>query len=176
MSGTSQHNEEEDRPQSRWGADFWSKYRKLSSLIAARPDGYPPQELVPAPRATPQIQNTEKLLSHVTGLVQSKRDATGDMWTEGVATLQVETSDGTQTVALSLQNIASWTPKQTAMTRQLPGRAAGTETVQVRGYLPPTAATELFRQFQDVLDHLGWAENAITRDYRAGEDEVASHR
>jgi len=175
MSGSSQHDDE-DRPQSRWGADFWSKYRKLSSLIASRPDGYPPRELVPAPRATPQIQNTEKLLSHVTGLVESKRDATGDMWTEGVAPLQLETEDGTRTVALSLDHISSWTPKQTTITRQKPGRAAGTETVPVRGYLPPTAATELFRQFQDVLDHLGWAENAVVQDYRADESEVATHR
>lgn len=175
MAGTSQHDEE-DRPQSRWGADFWSKYRKLSSLIASRPDGYPPQELVPAPRATPQIQNTEKLLSHVTGLVESKRDATGSMWTQGVAPLQLDTDDGPRTVKLSLDHIASWTPKQTTMTRQKPGRAAGTETVPVRGYLPPTAATHLFRQFQDVLDHLGWAENVVVQDYQADESEVASHR
>lgn len=175
MPGHSQ-NDDEDRPRSRWGADFWSKYRKLSSLIASRPDGYPPKQLIPGPRATPQIQNTEKLLSHVTGLVESKRDATGDKWTAGVAPLEVDTNEGTQTVALSLANIAAWTPKQTTLTRQKPGRAAGTETVSVRGYLPPTAATHLFRQFQDVLDHLGWAENVVVQDYQADESEVASYR
>lgn len=166
----------DDRPQSRWGADFWSKYRKLSSLIASRPDGYPPRQLIPKPQATRQIRNTEKLLTHVCGLVDAKRDAAGNMWTEDVAKLHVSRDGETQAIAVSLDDIASWTPQQTTITQQKKGRAAGTETVTVRGYLPPTVATELFRQFQRVLDHLGWAENIVTRDYRAGEDEVATHQ
>lgn len=166
--------DKDDRPQSRWGADFWSKYRKLSSLIASRPDGYPARKLVPAPQATPQIRNTEKLLSHVTALLQAKRDVAGDNWTKSatyVTDVEVNSDNG----ELSLKNIASWTPEQTTIERSKPGRAAGTKRVSVRGYLPPTAATELFRQFQETLDHLGWAEHAAIKDYTAGEDEVLRH-
>jgi hypothetical protein len=171
---TSNPHDEDDRPQSRWGADFWSKYRKLSSLIASRPDGYPARQLVPAPQASAQIRNTEKLLSHVTALLEAKRDVTGDNWTKSVsyvADVQVNSDNG----ELSLEDIASWTPEQTTIERSKPGRAAGTKQVAVRGYLPPTAATELFRQFQEILDHLGWAEHAAIKDYTAGEDEVLRH-
>lgn len=170
----SQHDED-DRPQSRWGADFWAKYRKLSSLIASRPDNYPARQLVPAPQATAQIRNTEKLLSHVVGLVDAKSDVAGDKWTTPatyVNNVQVNSDTG----RLCLDDIASWTPEETTIERSKPGRAAGSESVTVRGYLPPTAATELFRQFQDVLDHLGWAENVVIQDYRAGENEVATHK
>lgn len=173
MSSTSQ-NDEDDRPQSRWGADFWSKYRKLSSLIASRPDGYPPNQLVPEPRASPHIKNTEKLLSHVAGLVEAKSEVAGEKWTKNVAQVNgLGKNNGNG--QLSLSDIASWTPEQTTIERQKRGRAAGTEVVQVRGFLPPTAATQLFRQFQEVLDHLGWAENAAIKDYNAGEDEVLRH-
>jgi len=173
MATTPQDNES---PHSRWGSDFWDKYQQLSSLIASRPDGYPPRQLIPEPQASPHIQNTEKLLTHVTGLVNAKSDQIGERWQKGVATIQLPGENGDpSTHEVSLDNIANWTPQYTTITRSKPGRGAGTETIPVRGYLPPTAATQLFRQFQTVLDHLGWAEDATIKDYTAGGDEVLRH-
>lgn len=158
-----------------WGSDFWDHRRKLSRLIAGRPTGYHPSQLVPAPQATQKIKQTEKLLTHVVGLLSPKRDLAGDKWERDVATLTYEKDSEQTTETLSLADIASWTEKQTTVTREKPGRAAGNEEIPVRGYLPPTAAANLFLQLEEVLDHLGWTDDEVIQDYRAGENEVAHH-
>jgi hypothetical protein len=172
---TSNPHDEDDRPQSAWHNDFWRKYDTLSSLIVNRPDGYPPQQLVPAPKATAGIRKTEKLLSHVVSRIDPKQDSVGERWSKDVAYVSDLSLNGDQGY-LSLSDLASWEAEKTTVERSKPGRAAGSEIVYVDGYLPPAAADRLYNQLEKVVHHIGWADSVTIQDYRAGEDEVATHK
>lgn len=171
--------DDDTSPQSRWGRDFWEKYRELSTLVANLAS-HGSHSLIPAKQASAHLRQTEQQLTHVTGLLAPKRSEIADIWTEDVATVAVATQDNGQLVerdqALSLDTIADWTTGTTIVETSKPQRGAGSQQQPTQGFLPPAAIKQLFQQLTEGINRLGWMADAATQDYVAGEDEVFSHK
>ena len=175
----SKHDEPNDTtPQSRWGRDFWAKYHELSSLVANLAS-YGGHALIPTTKASKHLQRTEHQLTHVAGLLAPKRNEITELWTTPVTTVTIAIRQSGQLVErdqeLSLETAADWTTATTIVETEKPQRGGGTEEQPTRGYLPPAAIKQLFRQLTEVINRLGWTEDAATQDYVARDNEVLRH-